>query len=801
MPLGPRFRRVAALQRPFVDREAAFAVFDEELSRIGQEPRVLNITGVGGIGKSRLLREFGERVKASHRIASLDLQVPAHRQQEDALAVLRMQLGEQGVRFDRYDIAYAVLWQRLHPHLALTRAELPFVERSEVLTEVLDTAAGVPIFGTAVGLLKLLEKGNSSRKHRRHLRENEILQQLDTLPGAALVDAVTFMFAEDLRASSEDKAYVILVDAYEALGRVPSDDASLRDLAAQLDRGLTVIASRERLNWEVHDSDWRRVVRDFPVEGLPMEARLELLADGGMSDPVQRRVIAQASVGLPFYLHLATDSQADGHAISQDEIAQRFLHHVSTEERRYLQLLSVTRTFDYELFRGLAAAFHLPGGRLAWEGLVAYSFLYPAGNGCFHLHQLMAEMLRARLSAEMIGEAHHTLHLLWSRRAEDPAGIRELVFHGLHAHALTADKLLLYADRITARGGARGISGLISDLRAYLDSPDGRDDPALEEAAACLAAEAAVLLGDSDRINELTPDAPWRLGTEPGARLAVAAAHGRRIAGQTARALQIYSDVLATHDGPARRPAGLWAADLHMAQGRFRRAFELAEQVTRECPADDLVLQGDLARLRHLALRFSYDFVAAERHLGEAVQHYEQAQTIIGTALVATNRAELLAWTDPTAAVAVAKEAVEVNSEIGAIHEIGKAYSALGQALLTLGRHAEAGEALDAACAALEKARYRSGRARAELLRACLHLRRGEADDVAISACWAVDELLSVEVYPTLIVVADRLLELVNRPDEKVKAAARRAWVAIEPVDSHDALEDRMTHYLRRLLG
>ncbi|MEU7001390.1 hypothetical protein [Nonomuraea sp. NPDC046570] len=731
-------------------------------------------------------------------MATLDLQVPAHRQQEDALAVLRGQFGEQGVRFDRYDIAYAVLWQRLHPHLGLTRSELPFVEHSEILREVLDSASGVPVFGTAVGLLKVLDKGNATRKRRRHLRDDETLRQLDVLPGAELVDAVTFLFAEDLRACSADVPYVVLVDAYDALGRTAVDDVWLRDLAAQLDRGLTVVVSREPLGWEAYDADWRQVIRQMPIEGLAMEARLELLADSGVTDAAQRQVIAQASVGLPFYLHLATDSQARGNVVSQDEIAQRFLQHVNEEERRYLQLLSVTRTFDYDLFQGLAAAFQLPGGRLAWEGLIAYSFVYPAGDGCFQLHQLMADMLRVRLSPEMAQDAHLVLHTLWSQRTDDAAGIREAVFHGLHAGTVRDGELLAHADRITAYGGAQGITGLISDIRAHLD--DG-GDPALEETAACLAAEAAVLLGDSTRINALTPETVWRLDSEAGARLAVSAAHGRRISGQTAHALRIYTDVLAVHSGAARRPAGLWAADLHMAQGRFRQAFELAGQVVEGCPPDDHVFLGDLARLVHLASRFSYDFTTADRHLEEAARHYRQAGTIVGEALICTNRAELLAWTNPSEAIAAAGAAVEANSDLGATHEVGKAYSALGQALLALGEIAEASTALDSACAALEKARYRSGRARAELLRACLHVRNEEPDLAAASARWAVGELLAVEVYPTLITTANKLLEVVERPDENVGEAARQAWAAIEPIDSHSALEARMTYHLRGLLG
>ncbi|MCT9934960.1 AAA family ATPase [Planotetraspora sp. A-T 1434] len=800
MALEPRFHRVAALHRRFVNREDQRAIFDEELGKVGDGPRVLNVTGVGGIGKSRLLREFEQRAQSSCMVATLDLQVPAHRQQEDALAVLRMQFGRQGVRFDRYDIAYAVLWQRLHPHLGLTRRELPFVESSEVLTEVLDTAAGVPVFATAVGLIKLLDRGADARKRRRHLRTDETLGQLDQLPGADLVDAVTYLFAEDLRLSRKSRPYLVVIDAYDALGQAASD-VWLRDLVAQLDQGLVVIASREPLPWRQYDPDWAPIIRTLPLEGLSMEARMELLTDGGVTDPHLREVIAQASVGVPFYLHLATDSENRRQVVSQDEIMQRFLQHVDPDERRYLELLSVTRTFDFELFNRLAQAFHLPAGRIAWERLTSYSFVYPASESRFQLHQLMTNVLRTRLSTAVNQEAHRVLHDLWNKRAhgtDAPTALREAAYHGLGAGVLSSDRLLDYADRIAALGGSQGVSGLVADLRDFLEQ--GEPDEALDQTARCLAAEAAVLLGDAEKINKLTPERSWSLTSRAGARLAVAAGHGRRIGGQTAEALNIYASVWEGREGPERHPAGLWSADLHMAQGRFRKAFHLASEVTADSPADAQALRGDLARLLHLASRFSYDFEKAEQHLRDAQTRYRQAGTVIGEALIKTNLAELLAWTDPVSAVAVAREAVEANNDLGALHEAGKAFTALGQAQLAIGHFDDTRTSLDHACRALEKAGYRSGRARAELVRASLHIRLGQADQAMASLRWAVDELVAVEVYPTLLIVAENLLGILQRTDDTISAAAQQARNDIEPLDSLEALEARMNEHLQGLL-
>ncbi len=159
MPIAPRFQRVAALQRPFVDREKVLSDFAAALGRIGRGPLVLNVTGIGGIGKSRLLRELEDRAERRFRAAAIDLQVPALRRQEDALAVLRGQLGAHGVVFDRFDLAYAVLWQRLHPHLRLSKAELSFVEYGSILGNIFDSVSGVPVFGTALGLVNSWIRG------------------------------------------------------------------------------------------------------------------------------------------------------------------------------------------------------------------------------------------------------------------------------------------------------------------------------------------------------------------------------------------------------------------------------------------------------------------------------------------------------------------------------------------------------------------------------------------------------------------------------------------------------------------
>ncbi|MFC9973144.1 AAA family ATPase [Spirillospora sp. NPDC127200] len=814
MPLEPRFRQVAALHRRFVDREPVLAAFAAELERSGSGPCVFNVVGVGGIGKSRLLRELAERVKTSRPVATLDLQVPAMRQQEDALAVLRVALGRQGVRFDRFDIAYAVLWQRLHPHLRLTASQLPFISESEALSQVLDGAAGIPVFGTGVGLVRLMEKGATNARRRHLVKNDPTLASLDELGNSELADAVTFLFAEDLRAGSADRGYVVFVDAYEALShwRGDSSDVWLRDLVAQLDQGLTVIASREPICWHTYDPSWRQIVTETRVDGLPMQARLELLAEGGIDDPSVRQAVAVASQGLPFYLHLAVDTRTTARqdaVVSSEEILQRFLRHVAPEEIRTLELLSVARIFDYELFQAVADAFDLPRHRMAWESLTAYSFVYPAGTGQLRLHQLMRQALQRRLSEAVSRDVHAVLRTVWDARADRrqtsqdgvaarARAVREAVYSALYAQSLDADTVLAYADQALACGGKQTADGIWDDLRGYLENAP---DPSLARAARCLRAESALVLGDAEAAVRLTPTLDWPIDTLTGARLALAGAHGRRIAGATAEALEVFRQVWEHGPSEVGLRAGFCVADLEMWQGRFRDAFTMSEAILNSVAADDFLLRGDVVRLQHLGHRFALDFPAAHERLEEADRLYRQAGTLVQAAQIKTNRVELLAWTDPAAAVEQATEAITAQTELGALHEIGKTYTALAVALTRLERYEQAAAAFQTATQALDRARYRSGGARAELFRALLYVRTGHLDHAVASARWAVAELVAAEVYPTLVLMADYVLHRIGVPDEQITAAARVARTQIDALDSLEALEQRSARLVTDLLG
>ncbi|GAB2558176.1 phosphotransferase [Nocardia heshunensis] len=819
MALIARYRP-GAIDRPFINRDNAIAQFDQLLANASDTPKVLLLTGVGGIGKSRLLAELRARAAAEHPSAMVDFQVPSHRQSIEALAVLRSQFGSRKIKFHRFDIAYAVLWQRLHPHLRVSFESLAFAENSEVLTEILNDATGIPVFGTAA---RLLEIGTRKAKRSYRIRHDQVLQELDKLTLSQLEAAVSYLFTADLAEdTSERPPYVAFFDAYEALvggidriGRAAVSDGWLRDIVAQLDKGLVVIASREPLGWERHDREWTDRIETVAINDLTMPDRHRLLEASGVQDLDERESIATASAGVPFYLHLAIDARAyvgtSPDLVSPGAILERFLQHVGPDEIRTLELLGLPRVFDFEIFTRVATAFGLPAHLPAWKSLISYSFVHPAeqdrAEGRFQLHQLMVTALRQRLDNEVAVTLHDVLHSLWRDRANSgsdrAAALREACYHGLRAGTLTAVVLLDYVDRIAAVGGKHGIDAVRVDLNEFLaaDGANRPDTPELRELTRYLAAEGAILLGDAKQADEITATITTDRTGPIAERLALAAANARRILGRTDDALAMYTALWANGAGRVRLDAGLWAADLHMCQGRFAQAVELCDRLSDLAGADDHEFLGDIARLRHLTYRMAFDTDTAARYLADADTQYTEAGSVVGQANIATNRAELLALTNPAEAIAAAATAITIQRELGALHELGKAHTALGIAHLALGELDAAERAFADACETLDRAGYRSGRARAELFRSGVHARRGQRAEAVAGARWAVAELEAANVYPALVLLARAVLALFGWSDPAVSLAAARALTRIQAPTPDLDLDRAAQHIFAKVLG
>jgi aminoglycoside phosphotransferase (APT) family kinase protein len=796
MNIQPRFL-AGASRRPFVDRDNILQAFKALCSRKLGHSHILNLYGVGGIGKSRILAQLSGYLPSGSSSALLDLHIPSMRQHLNALAALRLTFGQHGIRFDRFDIGFLVLWQRLNPTLELSLKNQIPISGSEILTDIASSIGGVPLVGTAS---KLLTIAGSNLRRWHHVRNDDVLQELDGLRLDELTDAVTYLFVRDLRSDLTNYP-ILFIDAYEALiGGLPlganraAADSWLRDLVAQMNGLPVVIASREPIEWDVYSSSWSEVVHTMELYGLPDWARLELLRATGIDNPVTSEKISAISEGVPYFLLLAADSgQIADETMTRERILERFLQHVDPHYVRALELLSLVRAFTKDVYDVLAEHFDLVRDSHTWDCISSYSFVVPVG-GALRLHRLMVATLEARLPLDTRIQAHQVLATYWLDLASCQAinldaraeAYTEAAYHGTKGQ-WAVESLLDIADRLTHVASPSGVCGIISDLEDYISTTNSLRG--LDSLKALLDAELLLLHGQTSTALVLTESfVNDGLSAALVLRHRLNLGHCLRILGRTSEALEIYTRVWQDQNSNSvGRSAGHWVADLQMAMGDFAGSLETVDILLS---TDDPSQTSSLYRLKHLSYRFAFDYIYSDEYLAKAMQLPNNG--IVARANLLTNRIELDAIIQPVRALERFNEALEAQSTLRAEPELGKLWCAKALAYFKLEELGKCAEALANGVQHLERATYQSGLGRAFLYQAALLARLGNSSDAIKKADKAIKILLEAEVYPTLIVLAVKLCESLGKPSPERSSAELSARSQIRLPFGADDLDLRI---------
>ena len=157
----------------------------------------------------------------------------------------------------------------------------------------------------------------------------------------------------------------------------------------------------------------------------------------------------------------------------------------------------------------------------------------------------------------------------------------------------------------------------------------------------------------------------------------------------------------------ARKLAYRQWADLQMLRGRFVEALKAFEELARD--EKDPLWQAELHRFRGHVYRFNFLLTEAQRHYSQAldISKSTRAEAMQGKAL--TNFAETLCWITPRQAIEYANEAIEINQQVIAPIEVGKAMAAKAIALSAIGNDKDALEVARQAIELQAKNGYRSG--------------------------------------------------------------------------------------------
>ncbi len=468
--------------RNFTDREEAIAAFNRHLNAAeGAALPVLHFYGVGGIGKSLLLRKLRDELPPGLPHARVDFEFAGMRDELRALTLLRVNLGQEfDLAFYEFDLVRTVLAAKEGA------GEEELVAVSPFLRAFLSGLKAVP------GVGEPLAAGTEAVEHVLHGLQSKFpklegairwfcgtqgVMELRRLDVGDLLNRLVRAFAAGLSDGAPEREghacrAVIFLDSYERLweatpgptdAQVAGRDEWVRDLYSYLchsGRVLMVIAGRDYLPWRRVDHRWAKLDEDelddcldaHLIGGLSAEDTQRYLAKCGVGHPPEagRPTPLQAAIiecseeerggCLPFYVGLCAnivlehraeemvDPPADWFAgIPRDDVAGklagRFLTSVGDPVlSEMLMDLSLARWFDLVLVKAKLEVGE-PQARVAFKRLSEFSFTQEVTPGRLRLHSIMAEALefllrRAKDGPDRLRAAHEWFKGHWQSRFE-----------------------------------------------------------------------------------------------------------------------------------------------------------------------------------------------------------------------------------------------------------------------------------------------------------------------------------------------------------------------------------------------
>ena len=433
----------------FTDREDKQEVFRRLLNAV-VEPPVLMFYGLGGAGKSWLLKKLRTLVPEGMPAAYLDFDVAAGGKRflldpASALQSLRQQLMPDAPRFD---LALAMLRHKQgmteEPGLCLDVA-------AEVVAAYLPGAG--PILKRLSKQVLARLKGTAVEHLLANVTGTQLVFELRAKTDQEIGNELLLFLAADLRESlpshlNRAVACVIFLDTFEAVGAGFQNEEHRRlqekwiqDLAAEFDFALTVIAGQNRLTWEEADPDWAGHLEQNLVGGLAeFDARQFLIGCEIEATDLQDSILATSRESLGgfhcFSLGLCVDivfaeRRAGREAAAKtlcfhphdwEMLARRFLKSLPSDaERRWIERLALTPRLDESAARHAFSSQHSAAQDAAWESLNNYSFienLYGV-SGWFAVHTQMRWALENQPAARArVGQDHILWQRYWANRCQ-----------------------------------------------------------------------------------------------------------------------------------------------------------------------------------------------------------------------------------------------------------------------------------------------------------------------------------------------------------------------------------------------
>jgi tetratricopeptide (TPR) repeat protein len=444
-------------KKRFVGRRAQLALFAENLSKDPQSEEdpaefLFHVRGVGGVGKSTLLRQWQEAARRADAVTAMVDENDVHGVQQ-ALVELARQLAEQAGPCKEFDKAV----EQFRRERAAQGEPMPVEGEASLSSRVVTQAAlGAASLIPGAGVVTAMANPDAAAQGLDRLRS---ASQARARRGARSDEAdLSRAFVAELERLRRRHRWVVLFfDTWEQTARYLDGwllsllDEEFGPVPANV---IIVLAGRD----ELAEREWaplRDQIADVPLEVFTEAETRSLLAARGVTDPGAVEAALQLSMGLPLLVELLalarphTVEEVDAGGDLADVAVERFVQWITDPgQRETVRACALPLQLNEDVFAAAAG----PGAEGLWDWLCRQPFV--SGRGDFkHYHAVVrASMVRQERARSPQGwvSAHLRLadtHAAWraaveerlpeAKRWEDPEWRRHRLdetYHRLCAH-------------------------------------------------------------------------------------------------------------------------------------------------------------------------------------------------------------------------------------------------------------------------------------------------------------------------------------------------------------------------------
>jgi len=329
--------------------------------------KILCFYGIGGIGKTRFLREvrYLERTEQSIQFVAISLDTYELDSPVKILISIRKQLQDIDLVLFDYTLAQyykknGLSFRDLSDIFESTKSSV-----SNIMKGVVETAGDfIPYYGLIKHVLKNIKDINKYISLKKY---EPIFEEIDALEISELYGILPKMLADAI--NDENKQIICYLDDYDSL-RTKTKDRNISDnyeswlmtLYQSLNNIFLVIASREKLKWAVRYPQIAGEIEQYYMSRLSDKDSSDFLHSIPIENPPLIAQIVSVCNGLPLCLdmcvdiYMASDNKTETlfNDLSLQCIIERYLRHLNESERSLTLYLSYLYSYEIDFVKFLA---------------------------------------------------------------------------------------------------------------------------------------------------------------------------------------------------------------------------------------------------------------------------------------------------------------------------------------------------------------------------------------------------------------------------------------------------------------